>query len=68
MWAIMKCFGYGDYPETLKVVGGTTAHGLDNVMTLDQNIQVWFDALLLWFEGIVSDNSKMSYPFRVHQH
>ena len=43
----MKCFGYGDYPEKLNVAGGTTVHGLDNVMTLDPSIPIKFDELLL---------------------
>ena len=64
----MKCFGYEDLPKTLNVAGDTTIHGLDNVMTLDPSIHAWFDRLELWFEAIVSDNSKMSYPFHLQRH
>jgi len=56
-------------PQKLNLVGGTTIHGLDNVMTLHLSIlRILFDELLLWFEAIVSDNSKISYPFRLQQH
>lgn len=51
----MKCFGYEDSPEKLNAAGGTTIHGLDNVMTLEHTVRIWFDDLQLWFEAIVSD-------------
>ena len=68
MCAITKYFGYEDLPEELIVAGGTTIHGLDNVMTLEPSIRAWFEALELWFEAIVSNNSKLSYIFRPQRH
>ncbi len=50
MWAILKCFGYGDLPEKLK---GSGIHGLYNVVTLDLSCYAWFHMLELWFEAVV---------------
>jgi hypothetical protein len=43
----MKYFGYEDSPEKLDAAGGTTIHGLDNVMTLEHSVRIWFDDLQL---------------------
>jgi hypothetical protein len=46
----MRRFGYEDLPEKLH---GAGIHSLDNLMTLEYNIQIWFDELKLWFEAVV---------------
>jgi hypothetical protein len=53
----MKYFGYENSRKKLDPAGGTTIHDLDNVMTLEHSVRIWFDDLQLWFEAIVSHNS-----------
>ena len=54
----MKYFGYENSREKSDPASsGTTIHGLDNVMTLEHSVRIWFDDLQLWFEAIVSHNS-----------
>ena len=60
IWAILKCFGYEDLPNSNGI------HSLDNVTTLDPGIHDFFDRLEIWFEAVVSDFRFLESSYAKH--
>ena len=48
-WTILDQLGYTPILEELQ---GANLHRLENILTLDVNLQMAFDRLTLWFEAI----------------
>ncbi|TFK82705.1 hypothetical protein K466DRAFT_556152 [Polyporus arcularius HHB13444] len=48
-WATLKRFGYTGLEDQLR---GVNIHRLENVLTLEHNVRVFMDKMLLWFEEV----------------
>ncbi len=49
LWMTLERFGYTGLEEHLR---GVNIHRLENVLTLEHNVRVFMDRMLLWFEEV----------------